>query len=98
MLACWDDRPKIVTATASVVAVGLAVTVCVQTMLLLGRGWSVDFGSMPDWFAAVGAVGALVIAGGLWRHEVRARRIDEANGRLSDKRVETQELRLRKVD
>jgi hypothetical protein len=55
----------------AIVFIGLTA---VQTIKLFQRGWRVEWGSMSDAFAAVGTVGALVVAGWVLLRDIATRR------------------------
>lgn len=65
------------------IALALALIVAVQAWALHSRGWRLALGTVPEAVAAIGTVGALLVALGVWRHEVAVRRIDEGQARAA---------------
>jgi hypothetical protein len=63
------------------IAFVLAVITVVQAWALYSQGWRLALGTVPEAIAAIGTVGALLVALGVWRHEVAVRRTDERQAR-----------------
>lgn len=60
----------------------------VQALSLRSQGWRPDLGTFPEAIAAIGTVGALFVAIGVWRHEVGVRRVDEQEAREVKRQAE----------
>lgn len=77
MLRRWRTRAIV----STVLTVALGAVVVIQAVMLHNQGWRVVPGTVPDWFAAVGAVatvGALVVAWRVYRNDIKARRRQQA--------------------
>jgi hypothetical protein len=73
------------------IAVGLLVmltlltgVIVAQAIALLDRGWTPAFGTLPDYIAAFGTAGTLMVAILVLRHEVAVRRADESERRAAE--------------
>lgn len=76
-------------AFALLAAVFMVVAI-LESVELHPRHLYVNWGTMPEWFAAVGTVGALFVAGAVWRHDVNNRRADERRRIQAEKRQQAE--------
>jgi uncharacterized membrane protein len=86
---------KVWVAVLGVVSAALAVVVVVQAVMLHAAGWRTSWGTLPEWFSALGALStvlALFVAWRVYRHDVDTRNQDIAHRDDVERREQAENL------
>lgn len=93
----WRNHASWFAGVSAFIAVVLGVVAVVQAIALNARGWTPVFGNLSEALGAIGTVGTLLVAFGVWRHDVRIRRADEREA-LEEKRLIAARERAARAD
>lgn len=84
----WKRYASWIAAVLAFSTFVLAVIVGILAGTLYARGWRLALGTVPEAVAAIGTVAALLVAIGVWQHDITTRRADELDARQAKERAE----------